>query len=320
MNVVVRPYEEQDAEAWDTLVANSWNGTFLHQRKFLSYHGTRFQDLSLVIEDKRGHIVGVFPAALHPTRESTVTSHPGLTYGGVVHEGGLRGALMIEALEYIAQMYQAMGLRVMQYKVVPYIYHYVPAGDDLYALFRLGAVLYRSDLSATIDLTSYQKWRKGRRSDLSKARRSGVQVEINSSALEQFWPVLEENLATKHKVRPVHTLEEIMSLQNMFPEQIKCLVGKKKNEIVAGVVLFCTAMVTHLQYEGSSALGREVAALTMVLDHTIAKSKEWGARYFDFGMSNEHEGRVLNEGLYQFKASFGAGGVVHEFYELSLGR
>jgi hypothetical protein len=51
MSVAARHYAEQDAEAWDKLVVESWNGTFLHQRRFLSYHGDRFQDLSLIIED-----------------------------------------------------------------------------------------------------------------------------------------------------------------------------------------------------------------------------------------------------------------------------
>jgi hypothetical protein len=45
-----------------------------------------------------------------------------------------------------------------------------------------------------------------------------------------------------------------------------------------------------------------------------------GARYFDFGVSNEQGGQILNEGLYRFKMSFGAGGVVHEFYEVALMR
>jgi hypothetical protein len=50
----------------------------------------------------------------------------------------------------------------------------------------------------------------------------------------------------------------------------------------------------------------------------VGKSMDLGARYFDFGVSNEQEGRILNEGLYRFKTSFGAGGVAQEFYEVEL--
>src|SRR3712207_2892831 len=122
MNVAVRRYRGQDAEAWDRLTAAAGNGTFLHERRFLAYHGERFRDLSLVVEDNRGRIIGVFPAALDPGRTDTVVSHPGLTYGGVVHKGALRGTAMLDVLQGICGMYREMGLQYLRYKVVPYIY------------------------------------------------------------------------------------------------------------------------------------------------------------------------------------------------------
>jgi GNAT acetyltransferase-like protein len=320
MNATVRRYTEQDAETWDKLVAVSWNGTFLHQRRFLSYHGDRFQDLSLIVNDDRGRLRGVLPAALDPVREDLVISHPGLTYGGIVHNGYLRGAIMLEALQAIVQLYQAVGLRSLRYKVVPHIYHRVPSADDLYALFRMEAVRYRCDLSAAVDLTSRPRPTKGRRSDLSKARRARVQVALGPQYFEPYWTILEARLATKHGAQPAHSLQEIIYLQSMFPEQVKCLVGIFEGEVVAGVVLFHTSEVVHVQYSATSADGAAVGAQTIVMEYAIEKSREWGARYFNFGTSNEHEGWVLNEGLYQFKVSFGAGGVVHEFYEVSLDR
>lgn len=320
MNIAVRRYREQDAEVWDTLTAESWNGTFLHQRRFLAYHGERFQDLSLVVEDDRGRIIGVFPAALDPGRTDTVVSHPGLSYGGLVHNGALRGAAMLEVLQGICGMYREMDLRYLQYKVVPYIYHVVPSADDLYALFRLGAVRYRCDLSAAVDLDSRGKPSKLRLRNLGKAQRAGVRVAFGPRYLEPFWAVLEENLRTKHNTRPVHTLEEITFLQSRFPEQIRCIVGAIGDRVVTGVVLFHSPRVAHVQYSASTAAGNSVGASTMVMDYATGKSADLGARYFDFGISNEQEGRILNEGLYRFKTSFGAGGVVHEFYEVELER
>jgi hypothetical protein len=318
MSVTVRRYKQQDAEAWDRLVAKSWNGTFVHERRFLSHHGERFQDLSLLIEDHRGRIAGVFPAALDATRKDLVTSHPGLTYGGVVHDGSLQGTTMLETLGAIAQVYRAGGLRLLRYRVVPYIYHRVPSADDLYALFRLDAVRYRCDLSAAIDLAFPQRLSKLRRRNLNKARRSGVQVVHGAHYFEPFWAVLEENLASKYGAQPVHTLDEIARLQSMLPEHIECIVSVVEGEIVAGVVLFCTPHVVRIQYAASTTVGNSIGALTAVVNYAIEKSRDWKARYFDFGTSNACGGRVLNQGLYQFKTSYGAGGVVHEFYELKL--
>lgn len=317
-SVGVRPYEKQDAQAWDALVAGSWNGTFLHERRFLAYHGERFRDMSLVLEDRRGRLVGVFPAALDPEDKKSVVSHPGLTYGGVVHGGSLQGTATLEALQAMVKAYRGLGLRSLRYKVVPYIYQNVPSADDLYALFRLGATRYRCDLSAAINLASAHKRSKLRMRDLNKARRAGVRVAVGPGYLEAYWAVLEENLATRHGARPVHNLEEIKDLQHRFPERIECIVGVSGDEVVAGVVLFNSSRVAHVQYSASSALGNAVAAQTMVVAYAIERSRAANLSYFDFGVSNEHDGRVLNEGLYGFKTSFGAGGVVHEFYEVNL--
>ena len=40
--------------------------------------------------------------------------------------------------------------------------------------------------------------------------------------------------------------------------------------------------------------------------------------YFDFGISNESEGRYLNKGLIDQKEGFGARAVVHDHYLINL--
>jgi hypothetical protein len=318
MSATVRLFEEQDADLWDELASESWNGTFLHERQFLAYHGDRFRDLSCVVEDDRNQIIGVFPAALDPDDSLTAVSHPGLTYGGMVHKGGLRGIPMLDALQGICSLYRQMSIRRLLYKPVPYIYHAVPSADDLYALFRLGAMRYRCDLSAAIDLDSRQKPNTLRRRDLAKARKAGLSITSGPQWLEPFWSVLTANLITKHGTRPVHTLEEITYLQERFPEQIRCVAAALDQRVLAGVVLFETPRVVHVQYSASTAEGNSVGASTAVMNYAMGEGIRPGARYFDFGVSNEQEGRILNEGLYGFKASFGAGGVAQEFYEVPL--
>src|SRR6266702_4194990 len=122
----VRTYGPEDACGWENLVARSCNGTFLHTRRFISYHGDRFRDRSLVLENRRGRVVGVFPGAEAPADPETIISHPGLTYGGVVHDGSVRGASMIGALDAIASHYRSLGYRRLRYKAVPSIYHAPP--------------------------------------------------------------------------------------------------------------------------------------------------------------------------------------------------
>ena len=150
----IRRYQVEDSQEWDNLVEKSFNGTFLHTRRYLSYHGDRFQDVSLVIEDDDHKIGAVFPAAADPGIPDRVMSHPGITYGGIVHAGFLQGSKMVEALQAICEIYRKESFHTLRYKSIPHIYHHVPCSDDLYALFRLGARHYRCDLSATLDLES----------------------------------------------------------------------------------------------------------------------------------------------------------------------
>src|SRR5438093_319750 len=125
----VRFFQSGEEAAWDAFCAVSYNATFLHTRRFLSYHGDRFQDRSLVFEDEH-RWVGVLPAAAHPASAGTVSSHPGITYGGIVHDGALRGEAMIAALREAARVYAEAGLASLQYKATPHIYHAAPAQDD----------------------------------------------------------------------------------------------------------------------------------------------------------------------------------------------
>ena len=57
-----------------------------------------------------------------------VISHPGLSYGGVVHDGSVRGASMIGALDGISRHYRRLGYRKLRYKAVPAIYGSTPGG------------------------------------------------------------------------------------------------------------------------------------------------------------------------------------------------
>lgn len=317
MSLQLRPYDSVDAQAWDAFCSEANQATFLHSRRFLSYHGDRFQDRSLIIEED-GRWVGVFPAALQPDDKLCVVSHPGLTYGGLLHKGGLRGERHIAALSMICRHYAEQGYTRLVYKVVPWFYHATPAQDDVYALFRIGARRIRCDLSSTIDLQRRRQVSERRRRSLKKAMRAGVEVLEGGEYLPAFWHVLTDNLKQKHQAVPVHTLAEMILLVERFPDNIRCVVGLAADEVIAGVLLFTTPVVAHAQYIGSSVTGYEMSALDAVFEKCIEQAVSDGKRWFDFGISTESHGLVLNEGLYRFKSEFGGGGTVHEFFEIHL--
>lgn len=316
LNIV--PYAEQNKNLWDEFIHQTPMATFLHTRSYLSYHEKRFQDISLLIEDKKKGIVGLLPAAVDPTNNYRIVSHPGITYGGILHTGYLRGEKMIHAFEAIHNYYAIKGFEVLRYKAVPYIYHQVPAADDLYALFRLGAMLYRCDLCCVVDLANRQQRSRRRRRSLKKAIKQGVEVKEGNEFIDALWKVIQENLARKLGTTPVHSLDEILHLHSLFPQNIKFVVGLYDSEVVAGVVLFSSSQVVRTQYIAASNVGYEVCALDAVLEYCLTEVKAQNCRYFDFGASNQNEGLSLKDSLYQFKLEFGGGGVVHNFYEFIL--
>jgi hypothetical protein len=318
--LAVRLFQESDCETWDQLVAHSWNGTFLHTRRFLSYHRDRFADASLVIEDAAGTLLGVFPAAVDPDEPSRIVSHPGITYGGIVHAGDIRGELAVQILQQISSQYFERGFSSFQYKAVPHVYQRYPSEDDLYALFRLDARRYRSDLSSVIDLVRHGPMSQERERNLKRALKSDIEVAAGSEFVKPFWNVLTDVLYLRHGSKPVHRLEEILHLLTLFPNNIECTVGLLSGKVVAGIVTFATPRTLHMQYSASTGEGNAVSASTLVLKYVIDKARADGFQYFSFGISTESQGRALNEGLYRFKNGFGAGGIVHEFYELDNSR
>src|SRR5258707_1320578 len=313
----VSPYSEQDAACWDDLVSRAPMATFLHSRRYLSYHADRFTDCSVLLKDA-DRLLAVFPAAIDSDRESRVVSHPGITYGGLLHDGTLRGQRVLEAFDLMKAHYRGLGFDSLRYKAVPTIYHLAPASDDLYALFRLGAVRYRCDLSCAIDLDHRGPVSERRRRALKKARERGVEVSEGATFAESLWQVLEENLARKFNLRPVHSVAEMRKLHSLVPDNIEFVVARLNSEVVAGVILFMTPRVIHAEYIASNEIAHEVCALDAVFEHCIKRARESAARYFSFGVSTESEWQYLNATLRQYNSEFAAGGVVHEFYEVNL--
>jgi hypothetical protein len=315
-------FREDHSSQWDEFLKACPMATFLHTRLFLSYHKNRFQDHSLILTDDDGDWLAVLPAAINPNDEAEIISHPGITYGGILHKGKLGGMIMVDALQEICHFYKDKGYEKFLYKPIPYIYHQVPSSDDLYALFRQNADLYRRDLSCAIDLDVpsplSSKALSTMRRRFRKAEEHRVLIYSSSDYLKELWEVLSKNLQEKYATKPVHSYEEMKELLSRFPHNIRIFTALKDERIVAGTVVFMNPSVYHTQYLVVTTEGAEVFALDYLLNRCIELAKEHKVRYFDFGISNENQGQHLNQGLYMSKAKHGGGGIVHDFYRISL--
>lgn len=307
------PYTARSRDQWDDFTRQSRNGTFLFERDYMDYHAERFQDASLLFRDEEGDVVALFPASRAGT---VVSSHGGLTYGGLILGSRVRTRDVLDILEAALVFYRDSGASRVLYKVVPRIYHRLASEDDLYALFRLGATLVRRDVSSTVQPAMRPAPQTRRLRGARKARSAGVEV-CESMDFEGFWPLLQATLSARHGVEPVHTVEEIVLLARRFPGSIRLFTAAEGAEVVAGTVIYETPRVAHAQYIACSSRGRALAALDLLFEELIGAVFR-DKPYFDFGISTEGDGRDLNVGLIEFKEGFGATATVHDFYDVDL--
>lgn len=304
-------YTAADAAKWNSFVAASKNGTFLLDRKYMDYHSDRFSDHSLIVADPAGHVIALLPAN---RIDDQVFSHGGLTYGGLILNEEMTTTRMVDLLNALSGYLSAAGISRLEYKTIPSIYHRLPAEEDKFALFVLGAELSRRDVLSVVDLASPGPIQQRRMRGARKAEKTGVSIEA-SDAWPAFWVILAENLAERHGRQPVHSVDEIILLHRRFPENIRLYVAKYRDTVIAGAVLYLVGRTAHVQYIGSSREGRETGALDMLFIELLHSHRDY--RYFDFGVSNEGNGRILNRGLCEFKDGFGARAIVHDHYSLA---
>tara|TARA_R110000772_G_scaffold73216_6_gene159861 strand:+ start:918 stop:1859 length:942 start_codon:yes stop_codon:yes gene_type:complete len=303
-------YDPSRADQWNRFVATSRNGTFLFDRRYMDYHKNRFEDLSLVIS-KDDRIVALLPA--NRGDGSTLYSHRGLTYGGLIVQPDMTTPLMLDIFAAMAPALRDAAFAHMVYKTVPAIYRRTLGEDDLYALARVGATLLQRDTFSVIALDAPRTVQTRRKRGGAKARKTGVAISP-AVALADFWPVLEARLAATHGATPVHSLDEIQRLQKSFPSNITVTAAVLDGEILAGLVLYDTGIVVRAQYIAASDRGQELGALDLLIQETCVRF-ESSRDYFDLGSSNAADGDGLNLGLIEFKEGFGARTVAHDIYQ-----
>ncbi|AOW09569.1 GNAT family N-acetyltransferase [Flavobacterium gilvum] len=311
-NYTVKRYREEDYEHWNAFVGKAKNATFLFHRDFMDYHKDRFEDYSLLVY-KGEKLVAILPA--NKVGEC-VCSHQGLTYGGLVYGEKLKLTAVILVFKAILIYLNDNTISKIQIKMLPSIYHDKPAEELNYALFLAEAKLIGRDTLAVIDLSKPILISKGRQEGIKKGIQNGLEVK-ETNDFEGFWnSILIPNLAKKHNAKPVHTLQEITNLKKSFPENIRQFNVYDKGQIVAGATLFESNNVIHSQYISAGKNKNKTGSLDFLYHHLITEIFSH-KRFFDFGTSNENQGKILNKGLSFWKESFGASTVIQDYYEVT---
>lgn len=310
----IQRYTPADKVRWNCFVAEARNAVFMFDRRYMDYHSDRFSDHSL-LAFRGGHLAGVLPADM---RDGVLRSHGGLTYGGwILPRTRIDGSEVLGLFGAWLEYCRAAGVREIIYNPVPYIYHLYPSQEDLYALWRYGAVRRSSLLSSAVSYAHRRPFSVARRRQVRRAVEASGPIVAESRDFCSFWPLLEECLADRHQACPVHSAGEMERLAGEFPAHIRLFTIADQEGVQGGVVIYDTGVTAHCQYIASTSRGRSGNLLPVLFDYLLG-AFEPGHSYFDFGTSNEDGGKWLNSGLLNQKYTLGGTGVAYDSYHLQL--
>lgn len=308
--IVVRRYKSENKDLWNDFVSSAKNSTFLFNRDFMDYHKDRFEDYSLMCFDK-GKLVAILPANI---KDGVVYSHEGLSYGGLIFAYLFKLSYSLVVFKKVLFFLNENNIRTLVYKKQPIIYQGLEGLQINSILHILEAKLYRSDVYLVIDSELYSINRNRKRA-IRKSEQKGIILKENEFL--DFWnKLLIPNLNYRFGVDPVHSIDEILSLKESFPNKINCYSAHYKSEIRAGVVIFEFNDLIHIQYSSASNNRNEDGAIDFLFDFIF--KKYLNKKYLSIGSCSEGSGnRTINRGLLSWKESFGAISIPQEFYNIN---
>ena len=305
-------YEPGYREVWNNFNRKAVNGLFLFDRDYMEYHHDRFRDYSLLIFEQK-HLLAIFPLN---AASSTVYSHAGLTYGGIIISGRVKIHLYLRLFEAVINYLRQKGFAKLLYKTLPYIFHQSPTQEDQYALFLYRANLVSRKVYSCLYLQAETHYTKGRKWSLKKALQANLELK-ESTDFNSFLQILETLLHDKYAAKPTHTAAEINYLALKFPDNIKLFVVYHQQKMIGGSIVYISRQVVHFQYIAITETGKKLHALDYIVHFLVQKYKAT-KKYLNFSSSVGDDIFGFNMGLIQNKESYGARSLTQDIYELTL--
>jgi hypothetical protein len=318
MGLAVVRYSENWRDNWDAFVWKANNGTLFHTRKFLGYHPAgRFEDHSLVFSEEKSTLA-LLPAALRQVDGKRVlSSHAGSSYGGFIYNENLSVRSAFDLVAALLDHCRSEKIDAIDMTLPPVIYHQRPSNYLDFALYKNGFSYRKREISSVIPLdfpadSILDQFKPEARTAYRKSVKSGVTVR-ESDDYDLFYPILKKNLKMRHNVNPTHTLEEILRLKTLFPEQIRLVGAYLGDSLTAGVVNFlCNDRVILAFYISHDETFQEYRPVNHLFHHIIQWGIENRYRFLDYGIFTVNE--EPNWGLGKFKESFGARGIFRDTF------
>ena len=318
MAIEVVEYSAEWKERWDSFVLRSNNGTMFHLQEFLSYHEKgRFPWHHLVFLDKK-NIVAVLPGAMMGT---TFESPIGSSYVSFV-TNNIDFATALEIVDVFSDYCRDRHVERALLTPAPFIYQKVISQNIDYALAYRGFAYDKHYISHAIRLDhrdfvkSFQS--TARRYIHKYIREQPLRVEV-SDDYESFYPILLKN-KERHGVRPTHTLDELLRLKRLLPENLVLFLVFKGSKPIAGSLMFaCNSQVALCFYNMLLYEYEQYNPIHVVMYEVVKWAMDKGFAWVDIGVSQDTKAEnqmTPSMSLIRFKEKFNAHGILRStFYK-----
>lgn len=320
--MIIKQFQKSLASEWDNLIKNANNGTIFHTRKFLSYHPPgRFIDHSLVFYKNNQPYI-LFPAAEKEIdKKRFLVSHPGTSYGSFIVPEDISFADSYDIVESLIKYAKSQNFQGIRLTPPPTIYNRRLSNYIDFSLLQHGFRYLKREISSILFLEdtveqNLDKFKSSHKRAVRKAIKEGVVVR-ESNKFDEFYSILQNNLKIRHNVTPTHTLDELLKLKELFPNDVKLFGAFLGDKMVAGVVNFiCTKDVVLAFYISHDEKYQETRALNLLFYSIFDWAITNNFKVFDFGIFTVNE--EPNFGLARFKENFGASGMFRDTFEIIL--
>ena len=318
--IKIKKFSKNNYDIWDSFVLKSNNGTLFHLRKFLSYHPEdRFKDHSLEIY-KKNTLLSVFPAAdIIINDKKLLASHPGSSYGSFISKEELSIKDAMEIVSKLIDYSSKKGFEGIQLTIPPGFHSNRASNYIEYSLLFNGFDYFRRDVTSILTIESSEdkilnKFKPSHQRALRKSIKLGVKTRVTDK-VDEFFSILKNNLKIRHGVDPTHSLKELKSLIELFPDSINIFGAFYEKKMIAGVLNIVVKEGVALAFYISHKEGfQELRPLNLLFFDIFKWSLKNNIKVYDFGTFTDKG--IANMGLGRFKESFGASGVFRDSFKI----
>ena len=314
-------YSEKLKDKWDQFVLESNNGTIFHMQRFFDYHKPGKFTFNHLLFLHKGMIVALLPGSrIGDLYESPI----GASYGSIV----TKDVKFAEAMEIVSTLInygKKDGIKEFLLTSAPRVYETNQNENLDFAMLWQGFNYDLHYISSAIKLDPeteiISRFQQTVRRNIRKTLKNpDIRIEINER-YDEFYPILIENKA-RHDVKPTHSLEDLLKLNELLPEKLKLFMVYYKDKPVAGSSVFiCNHIITLCFYNMLLYEYEHLKPIHRIMYEVVKWSTENGYKYLDIGVSQDTKAdnpMTPSMSLIDFKEKFDAKTVMRNTLRIKL--